>query len=153
MKSEIPDGWVVVPRGGRPPKHARNVAVFLALQWRQEREREKRHQAIAWAAVKWPELGDERSVQRAVNKAKGAISLYGVVINSDRFSMFLDSHPALWPGPVPVGATGWLWVVGEKEAVRVRATKVQRSIAFQQTYLTWAVRDAWGVAETVSATG
>lgn len=139
---EVPDGWVVVPRGGRPPKHARNVAVFLAVQWREEREREKRHQAIAWAAAHWQELGDDRSVKRAVAKAKKAFGRCGIVVNADTFSMIVDSDRASWPAPALAGASGWLWGVGEREAVRVRASAVSRSAPH-----------TGGVAETVSATG
>lgn len=36
INAMLPDGYVVNPKGGRPSKIARDVAVFLAVSWRME---------------------------------------------------------------------------------------------------------------------
>lgn len=118
----IPEGYVLVPKGGRPPKHARDIAVFLASIWREDAHHEKRWQAHEWAVATWPELGDSANVRKAIRKAKGALPKRGMINVTTAFVMHIEAAAPLIVEP---GASGWIWCEGMKDAAKIVASNVK----------------------------
>ncbi|MBS0448586.1 MAG: hypothetical protein JSR59_21905 [Proteobacteria bacterium] len=75
----------LVPKGGRPPETARDIAILLA-RWAKEKELGTKARADAWIMEKWAHRGvtDVRHVRVRANKAKAALPKNFVVLVGDR---------------------------------------------------------------------
>lgn len=131
MLREVPEGFLVVKKGGRPPKHARDIAVHLAVLWRVEMLREKHHQAHDWAMDTWPALGDGAAVRKSIRKARGVLKGRGQLAMMTNAIMFTRTES---PNFVPEGAEVWMWFLGELEALKLRAVNCKTTISWQQAY-------------------
>jgi hypothetical protein len=70
--SSIPPNMVLIPRGGRPRKDSRNVAVYLAYHWRRELVGESARLAEEWVISQWRYSGitDPAHVRATVKRAR-----------------------------------------------------------------------------------
>jgi hypothetical protein len=118
----IPEGHIVVPRGGRPPKVARDVAVSLAKMTRTSHHGELVKQADPWILGKWKDsvgISDESTIRRAVSNAASHLNASFIAING--------TMAAAFKAPIRDGSTGWIWAEGmiEAQAVTVRNVSAQ----------------------------
>lgn len=142
MLREVPDGFIVVKRGGRPPKHARDIAVFLAVDWRVQHLREKRYQAHDWVTDTWDGLSDAAAVRKALRKARKVLSKQAYVVMQPAGADGAMFVTAVLGGVVTEGAKVWLWMLGELEAREGLAKNVHRALLWTQTYHAWRGFDA-----------
>jgi hypothetical protein len=116
---DLPEGLTLVPtpKGGRPPKMARDMAVWMAHFFRVQHKGDGSNSAAAWA-VEYFNFSSAADVRRSIRKAKkdhkGANFLF-VVVGEAVF--FLPSDGALRPRP---GAIGWAWSEGYQEALQTK---------------------------------
>lgn len=70
--STIPPGMVLVPKGGRPRKYARDAGVYLAYQWRRALFKESAKEAEVWILEAWKHRGLSESahVRAAIARSK-----------------------------------------------------------------------------------
>ena len=124
---EVPEGYVVTKKGGRPSKKARHIAIVLALFWREQIHGEKRWQAMDWVMSRWTALGkggrqkpifaDASEVRRAVRNARKVIPV-GTALGTDHFVVGLHvSSTDVDLDSTPFGTPCWLWMEGMPEAV------------------------------------
>lgn len=115
----IPDGYVLSPRGGRPTKHARDIAILLGLKWRQRYHREKRYQAMKWAREHWRLGEDDAEVRKIVRKARTALIEFGFILC----------------GPDGASAFGgrwmWTWRVGSLEAEKCELAPYEETFTWR----------------------
>ncbi|WP_299066994.1 hypothetical protein [Accumulibacter sp.] len=118
VEIELPPGWVLCPKGGRPPKVARDVAVFLALAWF---DHKNVHTKVAadWIIDHFG-FSERSEIRRARRKAARACSGQWVLVV---FRKALFFTPATGPAPTP-GATGWAWCDEMREALPIRVANV-----------------------------
>lgn len=115
---ELPPGYVLCPKGGRPPKVSRDVAVFLALVWFDGKNVHTKA-AADWIMTHFG-FSERSEIRRARRKAARACPGKWVFFGFGK-SMFF--FPATGPAPTP-GATGWAWCDELREALPVMASNV-----------------------------
>lgn len=115
---EIPDGYVLTKKGGRPPAVARNIAVRLARLWKMASCGAKAIEADLWIIEQWRAKGikEERHVRRAVEKGHAPLS--GCVIVTNPANGCCLAQPVR---AVP-GAVAWVWYPGLLEAQQLAWT-------------------------------
>lgn len=123
----VPEGFVLVPRGGRPPKHARDVAVFLMRHLMCIHEKQKAAE-FERTAVEHFDLSDEAAVRKRVKAARTALRGRWVTVVVGK-AVFTLPAPALTPTP---GAKGWAWCHDFKEALRIEVTRSSVGYSFIQ---------------------
>lgn len=119
---EAPPGYVLVPRGGRPPKHARHFAVYLARLHYTEILKKK---VLADEELcKQFELA-EASVVRTMVKKAARLAQRGVSFRLETgLSVWVEGSldrqaGRLVPLPLP-GGSAWAWAPGMQEALKMR---------------------------------
>jgi hypothetical protein len=123
----IPDGMVLIKKGGRPRSDARNVAILLTRLWRTELLHEPVKRADEWILNHWQGrngITEESTIRRAIRAAnEGPLKNYMFY----RVSSSYDSSTGAmeFAGPVKVqcsdnemtrGSTVWTWDEGMKAA-------------------------------------
>lgn len=155
MKNEIPAGvaeelqrrgLVAQPKGGRPPKVARDVAVFLAHHWRRNELQETAAQSAEWIVDVWKYLGIMRpeNVRARLSVAKKALPKQMLLISTHDGAVIAIKAPAETPLQpwIHEGAPGWLWAPGMAEAMQLQVVAKAADPAPASTPLAAAVRQA-----------
>lgn len=119
---ELPPGYVICPKGGRPPKEARDVAVFLARQWRTGHLMEHTKTADDWILNRF-KFSERSEIRRSIRKANAA---HG--INQGNWMMLVVKQGVFYlPGaiyaPIP-GKKGWAWCDEMDEAIQIQAVNL-----------------------------
>lgn len=120
-KLELPEGLIAVPLGGRPPKIARDVAVWLGYFWQTEHKGERSKRATAWVMEHFGLTGDDSQIRRSRRKAQRKLGTRNclLAIVQDSVVIYVPTD-----GIKPIaGATGWAWTATMLEAVQVRVTR------------------------------
>lgn len=115
---EVPDGYCLNKKGGRPLVTARNIAVLLARQWRMAIGGAKAIEADAWIIETWLTKGfkEEANVRRAQRKGAQALGAHIVITNNaNGFCLAL-------PVRTGAGALAWVWYPGLFEAQQLTWT-------------------------------
>lgn len=127
LAGRIPDGMILVKKGGRPKADARNIAVLMTRQWRTKILKERVKQADAWILDHWSSrngMTEESSIRRAIRAAKGG-PLNGYEIDRLPNSYEPLTGKCFFDGPVTFeaykyplmnGAIVWVWREGMKNA-------------------------------------
>lgn len=116
---EIPDGFILVPRGGRPSKIARDIAVFIAHLMKKV-ELGKVYLANEFVIAQFS-LNDDGHVRACLKKAKKRISKQSIVMHLDEAIFFLEATKTMSGIEVATGAEGWGWEIGLKEAYQIKS--------------------------------
>ncbi|HZW11903.1 MAG TPA: hypothetical protein VFF81_01760 [Noviherbaspirillum sp.] len=124
---DLPEGYVISKKGGRPKKITRDIAVYLARAWRTEIDH-KKFLADQWIIEKF-NLTDDAAVRNRVKLAtkylrgKGIMVCFpdgGLVIfvpaeqRTEEASLVLDCKE---------NSRGWAWAPGLEQAVEIEANK------------------------------
>ena len=70
---DIPDGMVLVKKGGRPKSDARNIAVLMTRIWRTEILGESKKNSDAWTLEHWGNkngISEDSTIRRAIRAAE-----------------------------------------------------------------------------------
>ena len=72
LTSSVPPGMMLVPKGGRPRKYARDAGVYLAYLWRRTLFKESAKDAEAWILEAWKHRGlsEAAHVRAAIARSK-----------------------------------------------------------------------------------
>ena len=125
----IPEGMVLIKKGGRPRSEARNIAVFMTRLWRTELLGESVKAADAWILDHWKSrngITEESTIRRAIRAAKDgplrSAVLYRVASSfnpaTGEFNFNVDAPikiQMLDDEPM-IGSTVWTWTEGAKYA-------------------------------------
>jgi len=134
----LPPGYIIVKKGGRPKKEARDAAVFLARFWRMEVHGETATSAEAWIVKSWEGLGKEASKGigegahvRAAIKRSRARGLNQSILGIFGGACFATEAKKIGGyAAVTEGARSWAWANGMHEAIEMRVTNVRSRTVF-----------------------
>lgn len=116
-EAQVPPGFVLVKKGGRPKKEARDAAIFLAKIWRMQHCDESSSEAEDWIIAAWESLGKEESagigddanVRSAIRRARErGLSESMVTVYENGMCVALESAN----GGLKNGARVWVWNEG-----------------------------------------
>ena len=117
-------GLVAQRKGGRPPKVARDVAVFLADKWRRNELDETAAQSAEWIVEAWKHGGIMRpeNVRARLAAAKKAMPKQMMLIITRGGCVVAIEAPAQTPLQpwIHEGAYGWLWAPGMAVAMKLQ---------------------------------
>ncbi|NDP61073.1 hypothetical protein [Polaromonas sp.] len=115
-KFEIPHGYVLRKAGGRPPKDARNIAIFLAKHFQTKHLGNSARKADEWILKQWSTRGltDDAHVRRACREASPLLNKHFIIASSDGLAFVKAVE-----GPIKNGSKGWIWADGLLEAFPV----------------------------------
>ncbi|MDO8320601.1 hypothetical protein [Rhodoferax sp.] len=111
---ELPPGYCLCKKGGRPKRDARNVAVYLARNIRIKCHKESAKQADAWILEHWIResgMSEDAHIRRAMRAARDLLVRHRIGL--DR------THAIAMEKPIGVGSLGWAWCEGMPEAVSI----------------------------------
>lgn len=119
---ELPPGFVLCPKGGRPPKVARDMAVFLALIWFEHKGVHTK-KAAEWIMKKF-NFGERSEVRRARRNAEklwscknwGVFSTENLVVCVEMAGSGISQNPL---------ARGWAWREEMTEAAEIMPSAVK----------------------------
>jgi hypothetical protein len=130
---EVPPGFVLVPKGGRPRKESRDAAIFAAYQYflvingghKTKAKLQVRDHFEAQGTAASVGIGDERHVSSALKRAerRGLVlcqtwaTAAGLVWITER--VLMPNGPSM-----NVGARAWVWWCGEATAHEWRVSKI-----------------------------
>jgi len=124
----LPDGMILVKKGGRPRADARNIAVLMTRLWRTKILNESVKQADAWILDHWHfrnGITEESTIRRAIRAAEGG-PLSGYEISRVPNSYAPLTSECFFDGPVIFeafkhprmnGDNVWFWKERMKNAV------------------------------------
>lgn len=139
-------GLVAHRKGGRPPKVARDVAVFLANHWRRNQLHETAAQAAEWIITEWKDDGIKReeNVRARLAAAKKALPRQMMLIGLPSGAVVAIEAPAEAPlqPAIREGAGGWLWAPEMTVALQVRAVAQAPATPPASSSLAAAIRQA-----------
>jgi len=72
----VPEGFVLVPKGGRPPKTARDAAILMARHWRMHLLGESAKDADSWIVQQFDGLTEARHVRARIQIAEKTTFLH-----------------------------------------------------------------------------
>lgn len=128
FSGHLPDGMILVKKGGRPRADARNIAVLMTRLWRTNILNESVKQADAWILDHWHfrnGITEESTIRRAIRAAEGG-PLAGYEIRRLPNSYAPLTTETFFDGPVifqaakhPMmnGDNVWFWKERMKNAV------------------------------------
>ena len=127
---KLPAGYVISKIGGRPTKHARDIAVFLARFMRTKKHGELVKIADQWILDHWlknsqPQsqnaIHEDAHIRRAIKNASDLLNGHMI------FSPFPEVAQTI-KLPIVNGADGWIWCEGMVEAHPIKAKDVKATI-------------------------
>lgn len=119
-KVDIPEGYIVVKKGGRPKSTLRDLAVFIAYKLK-TRELGKGYLANEWIIEKFG-LNDAGHIRTCRRNAGNILKKQwvAIVINSRTVYIFPTIITAEGSVTTPEGSVGWGWAEGCATAVEVK---------------------------------
>ena len=121
IETELPPGWIICRKGGRPPRVARDMAVLSASIWLDLKDVHTK-KADEWIIEKF-NFSDRSQVRRALRKAKqefpgpwGAFTTENLVAIVTMVGCGISQDP---------NAIGWAWREGMTEAVQINPATVK----------------------------
>ena len=144
-KFEIPHGYVLRKSGGRPPKDARNIAVFLAKHLQKEHLGNSASAANCWIIERWINRGisEDAHVRRACREATPLLNKH-FIITSNAGPTFVKAVE----GPIKNGSKGWIWADGLFEALPIEVENFNATIheeTFNLSHLCLAARGLFAI--------
>lgn len=117
---EIPPDYVLIKKGGRPPKTLRDIAVFIARQLKRE-ELGKGYLADEWIIENFM-LNDSGAVRSSRRNARNILTKRWLATNVDGRCIFVFPCDKDSTGNITVKAEtiGWAWAAGLIEAIEVK---------------------------------
>jgi hypothetical protein len=140
---EVPEGFALIKKGGRPKNTLRDIAVFLAHPIKKT-ELGKGYLADEWI-VEYFKLTDASHIRKCRQNARRVVSNHYFAYGQGQF-MFLFPASKRDSGPViPGGTIGWAWTEGCPEAleVRMKSDANLRDIVSQPTMRRQDKRENW----------
>lgn len=138
----IPDGFVLVKKGGRPKNEARDAGVFLAKVWRTQHCSETATVAEQWIVDSWERIGSNESrgigetahVRAAIKRAKDR-GLNQSLLMIDQASglctaVELERHDS--SSNLKDGARSWHWKDGMPLALEGRVKNLRVTADHQE---------------------
>lgn len=129
LRTGIPDGMVLVKKGGRPKSDSRNIAIFMNRLWRTEILGESVKAADSWILEHWKNrngITEESTIRRAIRAAKSGPLRDAIMYRVyDRFNpakgefVFDSNVPAkfqIFDNEPLNGSTVWIWTERGKTA-------------------------------------
>lgn len=108
---KIPEGYVMIPKGGRPKKTARDIALFIAFLLKKE-ELGKVYLAHDWIMQNFKHVNDSGHVRACLKKAKKALP-------KSFFLAHIEGVTFLVPPPIANGSILWGWAPGDENATEM----------------------------------
>lgn len=137
MESEIPSGFVLVKKGGRPKAIPKHFAVHMARLYYTDKF------GKAYLAdeelMKLFDISDPSVIRRMVKKARQATKQFIVIRQDDLtgLSFLIEGAGFDRAAHLPVVAEGmpvWVWRDGMTEALLATTKNVTHSISWRQSY-------------------
>ncbi len=135
---QVPAGFVLVKRGGRPKKISRDAAVFLAKFWRTQKFSETAAQAENWIVTAWEKIGKYESkgigeaahVRAAIKRAKNSgLERCFLKIGEDDICTAVENSQSR--PTIEEGARVWLWREGMPNAIEAKVANLKIEIERQ----------------------
>lgn len=136
---KIPTGFILVPKGGRPKKTERDMAVLIARVIKKG-ELNKVYLANDWVIGEFG-LNDAGHVRSCLKKAKEHLPDKFLTVDFGESAILMGVQ--ISEGGMTViekGSSAWFWAKGEKEATEVKAN---------ETIVTKVKWDEWGTLNKV----
>ena len=145
----LPPGYIIVKKGGRPKKEARDAAVFLARFWRMKLHGETATSAEAWIVKSWEGLGKEASkgigeeahVRSAIKRTRARGLNQSLLITIEGVCLAIEGVKTVQGWATVEGARGWAWANGMHEAQEVRIKNLHMHEPFNP--ISKALREAF----------